>query len=234
MEKFHFNPLPLRKEIREFFPNLQTLFVYSPEDELFEDDERIIARKKLYIHESILREEQNQLEQWTGKKCNEVIFDSDKDNWSQNTSVFDDRVKGKSNLMFVIEDTNNNKFGSYITASIKTTANNEQDSNAFLFSLKSNGRVNGMYKFEIKSNGAPRACYLYNKSDGCMFGFGDAGCFNMWIYKENSKGNSGCKPIDSYYDFHGTSEAFLPNCKQGSSDIKFTPKRFVVIQMKQF
>ena len=47
----------------------------------------------------------NQLEQWTNKNCSEVLFDSDKDNWNQNTSVFDERVKDKSNLMFVIEDT---------------------------------------------------------------------------------------------------------------------------------
>ena len=36
----------------------------------------------------------NQLEQWTNKKCSEVLFDSDKDNWDVNTSVFEDRVKG--------------------------------------------------------------------------------------------------------------------------------------------
>ena len=34
--------------------------------------------------------EKNQLEQWTNKKCGDVIFDSDKDDWSVNTSVFDD------------------------------------------------------------------------------------------------------------------------------------------------
>ena len=39
--------------------------------------------------------EKNQLEQWTNKKCSEVIFDSDKDNWSQNTSVLNERIIGK-------------------------------------------------------------------------------------------------------------------------------------------
>ena len=39
------------------------------------------------------------------------LFDSEKDDWSQDTSVFDDRVQGKSCLYFIVEDTQNNKFG---------------------------------------------------------------------------------------------------------------------------
>ena len=31
--------MPLTKNTREFFPNLQTLYQYNPEDEMFEDDE---------------------------------------------------------------------------------------------------------------------------------------------------------------------------------------------------
>ena len=45
MEKFHFNPLPLTKKTRNYFSYLQTLFIYNIDDELFEDDDRIIARK---------------------------------------------------------------------------------------------------------------------------------------------------------------------------------------------
>ena len=45
-----------------------------------------------------------QLEEWTGLQWGEVVFDSDKDNWSVNTSVFDDKIKGKKQLLFVIEN----------------------------------------------------------------------------------------------------------------------------------
>ena len=45
--------------------------------------------------------EMNQLEQWTNKKCSEVLFDSDKDDWNQNTSVFNDKIENKNNLLFV-------------------------------------------------------------------------------------------------------------------------------------
>ena len=55
--------------------------------------------------------EKNQLEQWTNKKCGEVIFDSDKDNWSKDTSVFNERIIGKKQLVFLIEDSEGEKFG---------------------------------------------------------------------------------------------------------------------------
>ncbi|MBP3390154.1 MAG: hypothetical protein J6L58_00490, partial [Clostridia bacterium] len=53
MTKFHFNPLPLNEKTREYFPNLQTLYHYTKDDNLFEDDKRIIARKKMYSLQSI-------------------------------------------------------------------------------------------------------------------------------------------------------------------------------------
>ena len=43
-----------------------------------------------------------QLEDWTGLKCGEIIFDSNKDNWSINISVFDSKIMNKNNLMFII------------------------------------------------------------------------------------------------------------------------------------
>ena len=92
-----------------------------------------------------------QLEQWTNKKCSEVIFDSNIHDWSQRT-LFDNTVHNKSNLAFIVEDTSNNKFGGYIVSTINAhTTNDINDSNAFIFSLKSNGRINGMKRFNITS-----------------------------------------------------------------------------------
>ena len=44
-------------------------------------------------------------EEWSGKKCREILFDSDKDDWSVNTSIFDDKIMNKNNLIFIVEDT---------------------------------------------------------------------------------------------------------------------------------
>ena len=65
MEKFHFNPVTLTKDIRNFFPNLQTLYVYSKEDELFEDDKRIIERKIQTISYCIKEKEKMNFEEWS-------------------------------------------------------------------------------------------------------------------------------------------------------------------------
>ena len=131
--------------------------------------------------------------------------------------------------MFVIEDTNNNKFGGYITASLQPTGSNTTDHNSFLFSLKSNGRVSGMHKFEIQSSNSQYAFYLDTKSSGALFRFG--GGHDMMIYKQNSKSSSFCYQHNSYYDFHGITKAFHPDLTEGNWK-NFTPKRFIVIQMK--
>ena len=45
MTKFHYNPIPLTNTTRKLFDHLQTLYIYSPNDNQFKDDERIIARE---------------------------------------------------------------------------------------------------------------------------------------------------------------------------------------------
>ena len=56
----------------------------------------------------------------------------------------------RSNLVFVVEDTNNNKFGCYLPIKIdKYDTDVPGNKDMLLFSLKSSGRTNGkMMKFE--------------------------------------------------------------------------------------
>ena len=98
--------------------------------------------------------------------------------------------------------------------------------NSFLFSLKSNGRINGMMKFEEKDYCSGFSMYEKTSSD-CLF---KMNC-GFYIYKENNKSSSYVYEHSNYYDYHGTKNRFLPNSKEDTSQ-KFTPKRFVVIQMK--
>ena len=96
---------------------------------------------------------------------------------------------------------------------------------SFLFSLKSNGRLNGMLKFEQKNY--CYGLYIYDKSNSYIFGLHDG----FYICKENSKSSSNITEREQSFDFHGKSNIFLSNSGNGSWP-KFTPKRFVVIQMK--
>ena len=68
----------------------------------------------------------------------------------------------KSNLVFIVEDTNNNKYGYYFNGTINQCNSWMKSKNSFLFTLKSNGRVNGMMKFEEKDNAA--GLYLDQKT----------------------------------------------------------------------
>ena len=165
-----------------------------------------------------------QLEEWTNKKCSEIIFDSDKDDWDQNTSVFGNKLKNKTYLAFVVEEENNNKFGYYFNGTI-TNLNSSymKAKDSFLFSLKSNERLSGMYKFEEKDgcNGLE----ISNKSSDNLWHV-----FNgIYFKKESVKVLSKIGEQSSAFDFHGMSNIFFPNSSQGW--VKFMTKRLIVIQM---
>ena len=53
-----------------------------------------------YFNEAVKEEHQQQLEEWTELKCDDILFDSKIDEWSENTSVFNERIIGKSKLTF--------------------------------------------------------------------------------------------------------------------------------------
>ena len=57
-----------------------------------------------YFNELISEKEIDQLEEWTGLKCTDIIFDSNVDNWSVDTSVFNERIIGNKQMVFLIED----------------------------------------------------------------------------------------------------------------------------------
>ena len=189
-----------------------------------ERERKEAEERRRLVNEVIDSNEKNQLDQWTNKKCSEVLFDSDKDNWNVNTSVFDSKVMNKSNLAIIVEDTNNNKFGYYFNGTVNKYESYIKAEGSFLFTLKSNGRVNGMYKFEEKDN----CCgfYVYGKSSEYLWCVG----FGIIFMKENKKSTSGVCNDSNYFDFHGLSNVFLSN---SSSDwVEFTPKRLTVIEMK--
>ncbi|BFU23760.1 trichohyalin, putative [Entamoeba histolytica] len=163
-----------------------------------------------------------QLEELTEKRINNILFDSDKDDWSKNTSVFDQRIMNKEHIIIIIEDEDGNKFGGYVNEKIDKVGTWINDSKSFVFSLESKGRMKGMMKFDIKY--PQNAFYLCNQSSDCLFKFGYFG--DIFVYKENYKTKSYCQQ-DSY-EYEG-----IRNALCGKEWPKyFTPKRIIVIEMK--
>ena len=199
-----------RNKIEKDFDKM--LIQYTIED----SEEEIKSKLNGIIDEN----EMNQLEQWTNKKCSEVLFDSNKDNWSQNTSVFDSKIMNKSYMAFIVEDHDNNKFGYFLNGTANTNESWIKTQGSFNFSLKSNGRINSMMKFE-EGSGCSGSFLSYNKSNVYLLSI----CSSFYIYKENNKQNSNCSTLGCF-NCHG-----ITNPLRGTTD-KFSPKRITVIQMK--
>ncbi|BFU26698.1 predicted protein [Entamoeba histolytica] len=167
-------------------------------------------------------EEMIQIEEWTNRKVGNILFDSDIDNWKEKTSVFGERIINKEHIIIIIEDEDGNKFGGYVNEKIDKVNSYINDSKSFVFSLESNGRIEGMMKFDIKE--PQHAFGLFNQSDNCLFQFGY--CGDIFVYKENNKTESYC--IQDSFEYEGISNALCGN----EWPNHFTPKRIIVIEMK--
>ena len=170
--------------------------------------------------------EKKQLQRWTRKKCGEVLFDSEKDDWSRNTSVFDDRVVNRSHLTFVIEEITGNKFGYYFNGTVNTIGSWIKSTGSFQFSLKSNGRLDGMYNFYQKDSCS--GLHVFGKSNSSLF------CVHggIWPNKENTKRISQLFENQTHFEYHGYKNVYLSNShKKSCHHTNFTPKRITVIQM---
>ena len=219
METYSYNPISLTSTTKKFFPNISTLFVYRINDNQFHDDKRIKERTTFY---DVSEESCEQLEKWTSMKCGDVLFDSHKDNWNIQTSVFDQKIIGKSKIIFLIEETNGNQFGYYLDSEITSDYKQwiETTPNSFLFSLESNGRLGKPTKFEMIN---PRWGYsLENNSKDILISLG--GYPAIVLYKEHKKKESYYYQDSNSFDYHKIKNPFC-------EDTQFTPKRILVIQM---
>ncbi|BFU21552.1 trichohyalin, putative [Entamoeba histolytica] len=156
-----------------------------------------------------------QIEELTEKRVNNILFDSDIDDWNRNTSVFEERIINKEHLIIIIEDEDGNKFGGYVNSKVDKVDDYTNDSKSFVFSLESNGR---MMKFDIKH--PEYAFTLFNQSHNRLFSFGYG---DIDVYKENYKTKSYCNQYS--FEYEGIRNAL---CGKGG----FTPKRIIVIEMK--
>ena len=152
-------------------------------------------------------------------------MNSNVDNWSQWTSVLNERIIGKKELVFLIEEEDGEKFGYYLNTEVIEDYDywKETDKKSFEFNLESNGRLQQPMKFEIKD--LKYGGYeLFKKSDDCLIILGD-----IYLNKENKKKTSCCYPTERKFDYHGIKKAL---CGKVWEPHRFIPKRILVIQMK--
>ena len=223
MTKFHYNPVVLKSITRKFFPNLQTLYLYSPKANKFWKDETIIAREYVYLYQYLSKNEIKQLNEWTNMECNEILFDSDVDDWSKDTSVFDKKVFKQEQLIFLIEDEDGQKFGFYLDGMIMSYNRDlPGDDNSFCFNLQSNGRLDRPMKFEVLKSKIfkTNVYHLYPNVDKNLIRIGD-----IYLYKKNWKNQSFCQ--QDCFDYHNIEKAISGKCEMEC----INPKRILVIQL---
>ena len=172
------------------------------------------------------------LEEWTSMECYETLFDSDVDNWSKDTTVFNERIIGKKHLTFLIEDEDNEIFGYFLNTEVieEYDGMQETDNKTFKFNLQSNGRLQQpMMKFEIKNmkDGGIRLC---GKHFNELFLMG-----NIVLGKKEKKTETYFWKDDyeDYFDYHGIENAVCGKTTDvyGVGD-RIKLKRILVIQMK--
>ena len=153
------------------------------------------------------------LEQQSHTQFYSVLFDSEVDDWSLNTSVFDSILLGKQHIAIVIHDTNGNDFGIYLHSQIThlmTNENNQwkgsriQDHEAFLFYLQKDYLyTNEFYPIHFESRKS--AFTLYKQHDSLLFSIGKN---DIVVWKENNINECYCQQSDAFNYTNGNENEF--------------------------
>ena len=105
-----------------------------------------------------------QLEEWTQKKCKEIIFHSKYHSWDSISSSFHSQLYNRSNVLFIIQTKTFQTFGCYITSSItEFYPNGIIDSNAFLFVINQNDIIQ-QYPCLSSSSSTQFICKIHDLS----------------------------------------------------------------------
>ena len=183
------------------------------------DIQSIVAFKTMNENEMKYQIELNQLEKWSGMQCGEIIFDSEKDNWNEESSVFNDRIIGKKSLTFLIEDEDGERFGYYFNNRITEQYNEwiSTTNKSFLFNLHSKEkRLAKPMRFEIL-NKTYGGIVLYPLEDDRLISLGDILIRKKDDYKQSHIIQS------SYFQYHDENKALCG---------KLFPERYIPIKIK--
>ena len=165
----------------------------------------------------------------------EIVFNSDKDEWNIGTSVFNERINNRSKLLFVIENEDREMYGYYLDTKIDVNGEYQRwiptNEETFLFSMRSNGRNEGMKKFIMKDKTS--GYWLQKNENECLISLGATPA--IVLSKKDSKSGiliknkSYCNQYgERYVDYEG-----IPNALCGRDGIfdQFELIRILVIQM---
>ena len=136
-------------------------------------------------------EQMKKMQEWCGRKCESIIFNSDIHDYSKRCNEFEKAIYNRSNLYFLIETTENVRFGFYLNTKVWRIGR-ISDPNCFVYTFKE-GK---MKKFDIKENRTNDAFMIHTSNEDTLFSVGFS---DIWIYKKDVKSLSRC--IQDIYTF---------------------------------
>ena len=105
------------------------------------------------------------------------------DSLKKNTSLFDDKLYGRSNVLILIqEEDNKNIFGGYIDTKIFTRDHFINDKNAFIFTMNSKRIAQGMKR--INCIQPQKSFVLCSKNKEKLFFFGGHNEYGTYEYHD--------------------------------------------------
>ena len=161
------------------------------------------------------RKQIEQLEEWTQKKYNKTVFDSDIDDWSIDSSLFDSKIIGNNHLAFIIHDHQGEIFGYYLNTTVHDQYEERirTDKETFTFNLESNGRLGKAMKFEIEDEYGG-GYFLFDKTSEYLINLG-----SLYLCKEENKDECYYEPQNDEFNFNYHS---IPNALCGKNSGGFS------------
>ena len=157
------------------------------------------------------------IEKWCGKKYEQILFDSNKHDWNEKTSEFDERImkRNKGEIVIVIELMNGSKIGVFINEKFEGLNKYIEDHTSFVFKITEKE----LNKYHILENN-PSAVKLTGKNDENLIIIGED---DICIKKQSKRDESCCKQHS--FNYGGKQNVLLEDAKT------FTPQRIIVLQM---
>ena len=184
------------------------------------------------------------IEEWTGLKCGEIIFDSRINKWSQKESELNKLILGRKQFIVIITTEKGEIFGGYIDEEIKKELKEDAieyndiirfrstEKKSFMFSLETNGRIQQPLKIEMgdisENSTISVSIDIENDDKWLLFG-----CGEIQINKEEVKQFSCVVDFEDEIEerHHGYSKPFCDG-EYDDGMLNYTPKNFFFIQMK--
>ena len=196
-----------------------------------EEKEKQIEEQQKELNKQTIEEfnesyssEMKYLREWLNENNYQILFDSKYHNWKTETSIFDKQIFGKSHIAILIEDEKNNVFGCYVDKRIDRYNEFIKDKNAFIFSLKTNERIDNPTKYPILFS--DESFRLGKSSDDLLFSIGEG---DIVVMKEN------CITNEKYHSYSQSSFKYEGLEKRNENNEKhtFDVKRIFVIQINK-